>query len=332
MDVNISEPQDNGRRNVDRGTSDRRGYGIARTVIGALLFIKLYRAAGALKLLQGVKILEPLLMVASGVLTGSVYSLTMKVSLVVGLLVSLAVHELGHYFATKKRGLHAYWWLFVPFVGALMKAPDFRSRDDEAYIAFGGPLVGGVFSLLLYGAWLVLPLPKEWGNILFTVAFLSTLLNLFNMIPLPPIDGGRITAGVSVWFRVLGFAVLLVLSLYTAQASMLLVWILILSEIRMHPLMRLVIAALMWVLMAALIVMGYHGGSVIEDWCYFAVGMWLLYAFYMRWKTPPAKNDYRDTPLSPAQRKKWAGLYCGLFIALALLLAVFLFQGEKLAL
>src|SRR3989344_1459317 len=331
MDINTSDPGDNGRRGIDRGLSDRREYDLARTLIGTLLFVKLYRAAGALKFLKALKVLGPLMMVVSGIFTGEIYSLVMKTSLVVGLLFSLAVHELGHYVATKRCGLRAAWWLFIPFVGAWMEAPDFRSRNDEACIAFGGPFIGGIFSLILFCAWLVLPLSNEWGNILFNIAFLSTMLNLFNMIPLSPLDGGRITEGVSIWFRVAGFVVLITLSLYTAQASMALVWLLVMSEVRMSARLRFVTAALMLILMAVLIILGYHGPSALEDWCYFAVGVWLLSAFYKRWKNPPPRHDHRNVRLTPAERKKWKRSYCGLLLFLIVLFAAFFPHMSKLA-
>lgn len=332
MDINTSDPGDNGRRGVDRGLSDRREYGVARTLIGTLLFIKLYRAAGVLKFLKAIKILGPLMMVVSGIFTGEIYSLIMKTSLVAGLLLSLAVHELGHYVATKQRGLRASWWLFIPFVGAWMEAPDFRSRYDEAYIAFGGPFIGGIFSLTLFSAWSVLPLSNEWGNVLFTTAFLSTMLNLFNMIPLSPLDGGRITEGLSVWFRIAGFIFLIVLSLYTAEASMLLVWMLVLSEIRMSALLRYGVSIVLLILMAVLIMLGYHGSSVLEDWCYFAVGVWLLSTFYKRWKHPSLKYDYRRTVLTHRERGHWKLLYCGLLISLIVLFAAFFPHMNRLVL
>ena len=316
MDVIVTKAERSDRRSENRGGRGRRTYGIARAMIDIVLLVKLYRAAALLKFLQEIKILEPLTTMASGVFTASVYSFTMKVSLVVALVVSYAVHEFGHFFATKFRGLTANWWIFFPFAGQLMDAPDFRSRDDEAYIAYGGPLVGGAFSFLLFIAWLILPLPNEWGNILYTTAFLSTLLNLFNMIPVSPLDGGRITEGVSIWFRVVGFIGLIVLSFYEKQASMLLVWMLIISQVRMLPMRRLIVASAMLALMGLLILLGFHGNSVFEDWCFFAVASWLVLSFYRQRNAPERGEDYRDVQLTPAQRKKWAGLYVALLAAL----------------
>ena len=115
MDVIVTKAERSDRRSENRGGRGRRTYGIARAMIDIVLLVKLYRAAALLKFLQEIKILEPLTTMASGVFTASVYSFTMKVSLVVALVVSYAVHEFGHFFATKIRGLTANWWIFFPF-------------------------------------------------------------------------------------------------------------------------------------------------------------------------------------------------------------------------
>ena len=334
MEVNVSGPKHGGRRygtrrapkrkdeEDRRGDADRRAQGFARALIGTFLTVKLYRFAEALKFLKAVKLLDPLVMLLSAIVTASSYSLVMKTSFALGLVLSLAVHEFGHFYATKYRGLTARWWLFIPFVGALMSAPEFRTREDEAFVAYGGPLIGGIFSLVLFLAWLLLPLSKEWGNVLFSISFISVGINLFNMIPLSPIDGGRITQAIHPLFRWAGFLVLLVPSFYIGEASMLVIWMLVVGDVRLDARKRFVLAGLLWLLMPPLIILGYHGSYVLEDWFFFVLGGWLLRVYYNQYKDPPPAGEYnwRKQDLPKRVRLRWCIRYFALLIVLSVLL------------
>ncbi len=345
MEANVSSSPDDGRRDGEggrrsapresdrRSNENRRTQGFARGIIGALLALKLYRAAEAIKLLKALKVLEPVAMLFSGILTAGTYSLTMKASLAAGLIVSLTVHELGHFWATKRLGLEPRWWLFIPFVGALMPSPEFRTRNEEAAVAYGGPFVGAAFSAILFCLWLVLPLPKEWANVLFATSLISTALNLFNLIPLAPIDGGRITQAVHPIFRWLGFALLISVSLYFGEASILLVWMLVVGDIRMRGRWRLVIAGAFWLAMPIMILSGYHGKYPLEDWCYFAVGGWLLYVYY-GWYAKPVhvKHDHRNVQLTLGERRRWCVRYLSLLGFLSGLMAAHVYRFQHLVL
>lgn len=316
-----------------RAEEDRRDYGIGRSLIGIMVTIKLYRAVEVLKFLKAIKVLEPLAVVASGILTAGAYSFTMKASLAFGLILALTVHELGHYWATKYLGLKAKWWIFIPFVGALMPAPKFRSRTDEALIAFCGPYVGGIFSYLLFLLWIILPLSREWSIILYTVSLLSTALNLFNMIPLSPIDGGRITQAVHPMFRWIGFSLLLGVSLYFAQASMLLVWMLVVGDIRMSALRRFQVTFGLWLAMPIFILLGFHGEYQIEEWFYFVVATWLLKVYYDWYKCPPpVARCFRSETLSKLERRRWGVRYMGLLVFLLGLLSLHFSYASRFSL
>lgn len=61
----------------------------------------------------------------------------------VGLVALIFVHEMGHYFAARKRGLNVGAPAFIPFVGAWVALKDLpRNAETEAYIGFAGPFVG----------------------------------------------------------------------------------------------------------------------------------------------------------------------------------------------
>jgi Zn-dependent protease len=105
---------------------------------------------------------------------------------------------MGHYFAAKKIGLDVGAPMFIPFVGAwiaLKEQP--LNAKDEAYIGIAGPFVGTIAACLCY-FWARM----NESNLFLAISYAGFFINLFNLIPLPPFDGGRITAAISrkMWF------------------------------------------------------------------------------------------------------------------------------------
>jgi Zn-dependent protease len=122
----------------------------------------------------------------------------------VGFVVLLFVHEMGHVLAAKWLGMPVSAPIFIPFVGASITMKQHpRDAWTEARMAYGGPLAGGIGSWICWAVALQLDLP--W---LMAVASASFVLNLFNLIPVPPLDGGRICAAVSHWFWIPGLLLL----------------------------------------------------------------------------------------------------------------------------
>ena len=137
----------------------------------------------------------------------------------VGFVLLLLLHELGHYIAARRRGLDVGLPTFIPFVGAWVQLKD-RPHDaeTEAYVGLGGPLLGTIAALAVY----YLGLDRD-STLLVAIAYAGFILNLFNLIPLPPFDGGRITAvlGPRIWF--LGVPILVALFLYRPNPLLLIV-------------------------------------------------------------------------------------------------------------
>jgi Zn-dependent protease len=103
------------------------------------------------------------------------------------LVVQLFVHEYGHVHAMKRTGMRVRGMYFIPFLGALAVTDDaFTSRRQQAYVALNGPLWGGLLTLLPLGAW-ALTGSHFWA----TVAVTWAVINLFNLLPITPLDGGR---------------------------------------------------------------------------------------------------------------------------------------------
>ena len=108
----------------------------------------------------------------------------------VGFVALLLVHELGHYIAARQRGLNVGAPTFIPFVGAWIELKERpMTVEQEAYVAFAGPFVGTV------GAVIALWLAGTYDSpLLLAVAYAGFFINLFNLVPVTPLDGGRIVA------------------------------------------------------------------------------------------------------------------------------------------
>lgn len=123
----------------------------------------------------------------------------------VGFVVLLFVHEMGHFIAARQRGLAAGLPMFLPFVGAWTQLKDMpHDAETEAYVGMGGPLVGTLGALACY--FVARDQHIDW---LLAVAYSGFFLNLFNMVPMLPFDGGRITQVISPWLWLAGIPVML---------------------------------------------------------------------------------------------------------------------------
>lgn len=141
----------------------------------------------------------------------------------VGFVLLLFVHEAGHYLAAQRRGLAVGMPTFIPFVGAWIQLKEMpHDAETEAYVGLAGPLVGTLGALVCYFA-----SRRYDSELLLALSYAGFFLNLFNMIPLSPFDGGRITSVLSprIWFA--GVPVLI--GLFLLQPSPLLVVIAILA-------------------------------------------------------------------------------------------------------
>src|SRR5262245_53198782 len=140
----------------------------------------------------------------------------------VGFVLLIFVHEMGHFIAARQRGLAVGAPTFIPFVGAWIELKDQpHDAEMEAYIGVAGPLAGTVGALICYF------LARNYdSDLLLALSYAGFFLNLFNLIPLSPFDGGRITAVLSprIWF--LGVPILVALFIWRPSPMLVLVAIL----------------------------------------------------------------------------------------------------------
>jgi Zn-dependent protease len=122
----------------------------------------------------------------------------------VGFVLLIFVHEMGHFLAARQRGLAVGVPTFIPFVGAWIEMKDLpHDAETEAWVGLAGPLLGSLGALACYFAWRATDEP-----LMLALAYAGFFLNLFNLIPVSPFDGGRITAIISPRVWLLGVPIL----------------------------------------------------------------------------------------------------------------------------
>jgi Zn-dependent protease len=132
--------------------------------------------------------------------TIAAYATQFPLAIVVGFVVITLIHEIGHAVVIRAKGLRAGFMVFIPFIGGAVTLKDQpTSAYDDAMIGLAGPFAGTLASLacLQFYKWTNDPL---W----LLIAFLGFGLNLFNLLPIGMLDGGRISAAVTKWMWVLG--------------------------------------------------------------------------------------------------------------------------------
>jgi Zn-dependent protease len=117
-----------------------------------------------------------------------------------GFVILIFVHELGHVFVAWRQGLPISAPVFIPFMGAVI----FQKREADsawaqAWMGIGGPIGGTVGALACHGIFLVTQNPLFLG-----LAYVGYFLNLLNLMPAIPLDGGWIVGAISPWLWLVG--------------------------------------------------------------------------------------------------------------------------------
>jgi Zn-dependent protease len=145
----------------------------------------------------------------------------------VGFVALIFIHEMGHYIAARRRGLNVGLPTFIPFVGAWVELKDLpHDAETEAYVGIAGPLLGTVAALGCFY------LGRNTGSaMLLALAYAGFFLNLFNLIPLAPFDGGRVTAAISPRLWLIGAPLLVALFFYSPSPLLILMAVLALPNV-----------------------------------------------------------------------------------------------------
>ncbi|MGN6492437.1 MAG: site-2 protease family protein [Agriterribacter sp.] len=144
----------------------------------------------------------------------------------------MLLHEAGHFIAMKLFGYRDVRMFFVPFLGAFVSgSPHTISQRQRTVTLLAGPIPGifaGIVSLILYYS--------TGNNFYYQLSLMLILLNVFNLLPVIPLDGGQLLENLFFYtgriiqsiFIVLSAVLLFYLALLTRNYFILLiVWLLI---------------------------------------------------------------------------------------------------------
>lgn len=103
------------------------------------------------------------------------------------------LHELGHFLAMKCYGYNDLGIFFIPLLGAYVSGSKREvSQKESAVILLAGPLPGMILGIIFYLLWQHDPSLHIGTTSFRMISFLLIILNLFNLIPIYPLDGGQL--------------------------------------------------------------------------------------------------------------------------------------------
>jgi Zn-dependent protease len=193
----------------------RRGLGLL-AALGLLLVKFGAKVKGLLFLLPKLKLFTTS---ASMLVSIGAYALIWGWKFGVGFVLLLLVHELGHVIQLRREGIKASAPMFIPFLGALVAMKELpKDAAAEARVGLAGPVLGSLAALVPLGLYALT------GDELFqALAFVGFFLNLFNLLPVLPLDGGRAMAALSPWMWFVGYGLLVVATFVFPNPIMLLI-------------------------------------------------------------------------------------------------------------
>ncbi|MGN6378824.1 MAG: site-2 protease family protein [Gaiellales bacterium] len=128
----------------------------------------------------------------------------------IGFILLLLIHEMGHVIQLRREGVPASAPMFVPFMGAVVAMRGMpKNAYVEAKVGLAGPLLGSAAALVT-----LLVAQELNSDLLRALAYWGFLLNLFNLIPVVPLDGGRAAAALHPFFWGIGLFVVALLAVY----------------------------------------------------------------------------------------------------------------------
>jgi Zn-dependent protease len=176
-----------------------RRIGAGAVAVGLLL---LKFGKGALLLLGKVKFLGT---AASMLVSVAAYALIWGWKFGAVFVALLFIHEIGHVIQLKREGVPASAPMFIPFLGAFVAMKQMpKDAAAEARVGLAGPVLGSLGCLIPLAIW------QATGSDFWQAAtFIGLFLNLFNLLPILPLDGGRAMAALSSWIWGISFVLFL---------------------------------------------------------------------------------------------------------------------------
>jgi Zn-dependent protease len=186
------------------------------SAFGAAIVALLAKLKAVLLLLPKIKVLAT---AGTALVSVGAYSLIWGWEFAAGFVVLIFIHEMGHVIALRREGIKASAPMFIPFLGAVISA---RSLGDnalaEARVGLAGPILGSIGS----AAVAIVGLLTHTG-LLEALGYIGFFLNLFNLLPVVPLDGGRAMAAMAPWMWFLGFGAMVLLDFVAPNPILLII-------------------------------------------------------------------------------------------------------------
>lgn len=289
------------------------------------IFVIFLKSTKLIKLIQAVKlfkIAKPMVMIFSMVISILCYSAVWTPEFAIGFVLLLLVHEFGHVVAMNKEGFKTNAPVFIPFVGAMLFSPKDMDRRQESVIGIGGVILGSIACFLLLGIhYFIYP-----SVYLLTLAYLGLFLNLFQMIPISPLDGGRVTQSIGKNFQFVGILLLIGVTVLVKQPSILLIWILVFFDFTFLSFkQRLICSSIVEVALIFFTCSGIGINDKIDLWVCIIdsiVGLCYVVAIYFSWKDNQEEMEHTFSlphlrpQLSVKQKLFWLGVFLSTVVIL----------------
>ena len=112
---------------------------------------------------------------------------TDELNFLIYLILVLIIHEMGHFIMMKVFGYENVRMLFIPLMGAFVQGKKSNYSQKESFmVIFAGPLPGVILGCALL--WYSNEFHIKW---MMQLSVLFLLLNIINLLPLDPLDGGQ---------------------------------------------------------------------------------------------------------------------------------------------
>lgn len=158
----------------------------------------------------------------SAVISIVLYSYLFGLPFALGLVALLFVHEMGHAIVMKLKGIPVGGLIFVPMLGAavfMRQMP--KNAKDEAEVGIAGPIAGAIASSVC----LLLALQAP-SSVWAPLAYFGFFMNLFNLVPIVPFDGGRVLAAIDRRIWIIGFLGLVAFQVWSWLNGNFSIWLL----------------------------------------------------------------------------------------------------------
>jgi Zn-dependent protease len=150
-------------------------------------------------------------------LSAGAWALLFPVWFAVGLVILIWIHEMGHVLQLKREGIKASAPMFIPFLGAFVAMKEMpKNALVEARVGLAGPIFGTLGGLGALGLYAATENPLFLG-----LAYFNFFINLLNLAPMLPLDGGRAVGAMSPMFWLLGIVLIVALLFVTPLSPIL---------------------------------------------------------------------------------------------------------------